>query len=282
MPEERLQGSYVAKHGKKPNDPRNIRPATYQLSLMFNVIVSLIIRETKTRFGAHRLGYLWALIEPAVFVLMFVSVHSAIEATVPFGESVLLFIVPAILFVRVFIGITGRMKDAIRANMALMTYPPVKIVDTILSRFILEALTMLFLIITFFLMLNIALGYNVVLFIDKFALSVGALLFLCLGIGAFNATVSILWPAWAQIWSWTGLPLMILSGVFFVPDQLPLEYQKIVFWNPVLHCVEWMRTATYLTYEPLINPFYPILVAGLSLIIALILERVYRYKILSS
>src|SRR5688500_5178835 len=36
-----------------------------------DVVTALILRETRTRFGRNRLGYLWALIEPTVVIFTF-------------------------------------------------------------------------------------------------------------------------------------------------------------------------------------------------------------------
>ena len=35
------------------------------------VVQAIALRETRTRFGAHQLGYLWALVEPVLWILTF-------------------------------------------------------------------------------------------------------------------------------------------------------------------------------------------------------------------
>lgn len=247
---------------------------------MFNVIVALIFRESKTRFGAHRLGYIWAFIEPSVFVLIFTLGHALISESLPFGESILLFILPALLFVRIFLGVTGRMKDALRANMSLLAYPPVRTIDVIIARFILEILTMYVIFASFIILLHAFSEVTVVADFYVLFFSILGLSFLCFSVGAFNAIVSVLWPTWGQIWSWTSLPVMFLSGLFYVPAQLPDSYQNFLYWNPVLHTIEWLRTATYLSYEPLLDVNYLFSFSACALALALLLERTYRHKIL--
>ena len=253
-----------------------------QLRVMSRVIVALILRETKTRFGKHRLGYVWALIEPAVFILIFGVLRTAIRDRIPFGESILLFIIPALLLVRIFIGLAGHMGASISANKALLAYPPVKPPDVIIARFLLEMLTMSLLIAIFFVLMAWIAEIEVIIYFHSFAASITALFLLCVGMGAFNAVVSVLWPAWERIWRFSSLPILILSGVFFVPKSLPPAYQYWLSFNPVLHCVEWMRTATYLTYDPLLDRPYPIMFGLVTLVIGLALERLYRYKLLSA
>ena len=50
-------------------------------------------------------------------------------------------------------------------------------------------------------------------------------------------------------------------------------------WNPLLHAVEWIRTAIYMTYEPLLSVPYLLWFSTITFCVALVLERAYRYKI---
>ena len=49
-----------------------MQPAT-GLSGQLEVLNALILREMKTRFGSHQLGYLWALIDPTLWIATFVG-----------------------------------------------------------------------------------------------------------------------------------------------------------------------------------------------------------------
>lgn len=252
-----------------------------EAALMLRVIVSLILCETKTRFGKHRLGYVWALLEPAIFILGFIALRAYLSQSIPFGESLLLFMVPGLLVVRIFQGITGRMLPAISSNKALLSYPPVKPFDVLAARFVLELLTKYVLLVIFFVLMDWTADTEVILHYTRFASAVAALTVLACGVGAFNAVISVLWPTWSIIWGFTSFPLIILSGIFFVPKSLPPDAQYILSFNPVMHCVEWLRTATYLTYDPVLERTYPIAFGLIALVIALSLERIYRYRLLS-
>lgn len=260
----------------RPNDHLLV-----DLGVMSRVVIGLILRETKTRFGKHRLGYIWALIEPTVFIGLFVAINAVIRDRIPFGESILLFVVPALLMVRVFLGITKQMVSSISANKALLSYPPVKPPDVIIARFILEMLTMMVLILLFFVLISWIADIELIVYFHRFAAATSVLFLLCLGVGTFNSVLSILWPTWEKIWGFVGFPTLILSGVFFIPKSLPPAYQYWLSYNPVLHCVEWMRTATYLTYDPLLDRSYPVVFGLVMLVLGLALERIYRYRLLS-
>jgi capsular polysaccharide transport system permease protein len=74
-------------------------------------------------------------------------------------------------------------------------------------------------------------------------------------------------------------PLIFISGVFYVPSLLPMEAGNLLWWNPVLHLVEWFRLAYYPTYPRLIfTPWWPLALGVWFLFAGLVLERFTRSK----
>lgn len=240
------------------------------------VVVAILLRETKTRFGKNKLGYLWALIEPMVYVGLLLFIRSEINTTIPFGENLYLFILTGILMYRVFISVAGRATNSISANQALLTYPIVKPVDTILARLILEIITMLVVIAVFFLLLESLSEYRVIQSPHIFLQAVFATMILSGGIGVFNAVFSVLFPAWERLWGLMKFPILILSGVFYIPKSMPPFVQEIISWNPLLHCIEWLRYGSYLTYDPMLSRSYVIFVGLIFLTVGLLMERIFR------
>ena len=253
-----------------------------RLAITGRVVTALILRETKTRFGRSKAGYLWAVVEPMFYVVFFVAIRDALATTIPFGEDIVLFMVGGLLTFRVFIAISGGMMGAISSNKALLTYPPVKPTDVILARFILETITMLFVMAVFFLGLSLVTEKAIIPNHENFAAAIGMTVLLGAGLGTFNAVLAALWPTWTNVFGLLRLPLFILSGIFYVPKGMPLEAQTVLWWNPVLHCVEWLRTGTYLTYDPMLSIPYVLGVAVVLLVTGLTLERVYRFHLLSN
>lgn len=246
------------------------------------VIVALILRETKTRFGRTQLGFLWALLEPVAYVSIFVAIRDAIRDSTPFGESTILFIITGLLTIRVFMSIASGTTPAISANKNLLTFPPVKPTDVIAARIVLETLTIYVVVFLFFVILEMTIEYKVIVNFSELVASIAATTLLGAGIGSLNAVVTILLPAWERVWTMIRLPLFILSGIFFVPNALPPAILHVLWWNPLLHCVEWMRIGTYLSYEPVLVKSYALAWGGGSLALALLLERMYRFKLLAS
>lgn len=248
-----------------------------QLKQMSTVIVAIILRETKTRFGKNKLGYLWAIIEPCSYILIFLYIRSALHMRIPFGENLFLFIISGLLTYRMFKSVTGRALNAISANQALLTYPQVKPLDTVIARIILEITTMLVVFFVFFSLLNLFSKVSIIHYPERFAGAISATILLSLGVGLFNAVLATLSPSWERIWGLCSLPLLILSGIFYIPKSLPPAAQSILQWNPVLNCIEWMRSAIYLDYDPLLSRSYVVWFALIAILVGLILERYFRY-----
>lgn len=253
-------------------------PSTHPWSVMTRVIVALVLRETKTRFGQNKLGYLWAILEPVAYVAIFVLIREQIRAAVPFGVSLFLFILTGLLTFRIFVSISSRALSAITANKPLLGYPPVKPTDVIIARVLLESLTMFIVLIIFYAFLALTSDQKIIVHHEKWAGAVAAVFLLSAGIGTFNAVFVVIWPTWQRIWSLLRLPLLLLSGIFYVPSSLPPAAQEILWWNPVLHCTEWFRTATYISYDPLLDRGYVITFGLATMAVGLVLERLNRYR----
>ena len=253
-----------------------------QLRTVGRVVVALALREMKTRFGTTRLGYLWAIAEPAIYVLLFLGLRTAISDATPFGTSIVLFMMTGLLVVRTFVSVANGLTHSVSANRALLTYPPVKPNDVIFARFLVQALVMYLVLFLFFLALSQAVEFDVIVNPGSFFAALAAVTLLAGGIGTFNAVVSVLMPFWGKLWGVMSLPIFVLSGIFYLPRSLPPFAQDILQWNPVLHCVEWMRMGTYLTYDPLLDRFYVLAFGATALALGLVLERIYRFRLLSA
>ena len=103
-------------------------------------VKALFLREIKTRFGKFRLGYLWAALEPMAHMLILLGIFGYVmHRTMP-DISFPVFLINGIIPFFVFSNITNRSIGAIEANQGLFNYRPVRPVDTIIARAMLEAL----------------------------------------------------------------------------------------------------------------------------------------------
>lgn len=257
-------------------------PFLRSLQTMSRVVTAIILRETKTRFGKYKMGYLWALIEPSSYVAILLFIRNEMHTAIPFGQNLFLFLLTGILVYRVFISIAGRAINSISANKALLTYPLVKPLDPVIARIVLEILTMSIIGTIFFTLLSMFSDVEIMHYPNIFAEAILAVMLLGASVGVFNAILSCIFPSWERIWSLLKFPLLFLSGIFYIPRSMPPLVQSIISWNPVLHCVEWLRYGSYLDYDPLLDKSYVIWFALVVLVLGLLLERIYRNSIVRS
>jgi capsular polysaccharide transport system permease protein len=107
------------------------------------VIHALILREMKTRFGRTQLGYLWALIEPTLFVLIFLALYKLRGRETASGMPIALFLLTGAIPFIMFRDTLQRSMGAIQSNRPLLTFPQVTPIDLILGRALLEIATTL-------------------------------------------------------------------------------------------------------------------------------------------
>ena len=107
------------------------------------------------------------------------------------------------------------------------------------------------------------------------ALAVSMLLPLTLGFGVMNAFLFLAFPAWERIWTILTRPLFIISGVFFLFEDVPAELREYLWYNPLFHVTGQMRSAFYATYDAAyVSVVYPLMIgAGLTVLGLLLLFR---------
>ncbi|MEH6547542.1 MAG: ABC transporter permease, partial [Sneathiella sp.] len=178
-----------------------------------------------------------------------------------------------------FTKLSRSLMTTFNANQALLTYPLIKEVDTLFARLILISATYILIMLLFYsglMMLNLAeFPAQPVILLQAFCVTG----LLGLGFGTLNAVIISMWDSWQQIEKILTRPLFFLSGIFYVPSQLPPEAIAILKWNPVLHLVEWMRTGYYYNYDSsVLDKSYPLVIATVLVLLGLLGERIFRKK----
>jgi capsular polysaccharide transport system permease protein len=213
------------------------------------VVYALLLRETKTRFGANQLGYLWAFLEPALWIGMFVGFYGLVGRMAPPGMSVVAYLTTGIVPFSLFRDTAQRCMSAIDANKGLLFYPQVRPLDLVIARAILEAAT-------HFGVMALLMG-GLVLYeglprIDSLLQTFaglalasgfgGALGLLCCGLSVYTPTVERLFPSVVRLVFW-------LSAVFHPVESLPKNMRDVLLLNPVTHAIELVRGGWFPGYD---------------------------------
>lgn len=249
--------------------------------MQFRVIFALMMREMTTRYGNNPGGYLWALLEPLGMVAIMSFVWGFLARRPALGDSFAVFFATGFLIFHLYRTVSSTISGAISSNRALLSFPRVTLLDTIMARAILEAATSLLVMTLILSALIVAYAEPVLLDVQRLAIASGLALVLGFGIGILNAVLFNYFEVWRTVFKIINRPLFIISGVFFLYEDLPRLAQNILWWNPLMHITALMRSGFYPTYEPTwVAPFYVIYFACVPLLLGIMLLRALRAEML--
>jgi len=213
------------------------------------VINALILRETKTRYGNYKIGFLWALIEPLVGVTVFVMIFANLRNDSPSGMPLVAFMLVGFCCYGLFRDPWGSLQGSISNSRHLLTFPQVTTFDIILARAILEVLVCFF-VLGFLLYMAYLAGFEV-----RCENPLGVLVACCLlailgtGAGFLFASLEPLIPSVKQITQVLNRPLYFGSGLFYTADTIPEAARDYLLYNPLLHIMELLRSEFFYEFE---------------------------------
>jgi capsular polysaccharide transport system permease protein len=244
---------------------------------MGRTVGALMLREMATTYGRRPGGYVWAVLEPALALVMLTLVFSLVLKSPSLGNSFPLFYASAYLPFVLFNSVSNAMARSIRFSRPLLGYPAVTFVDALIARFLLATMTHLvigFLIFSGILML---MDTHTLLHLPRVLEGVALAAVLGLSIGVLNCYLMTAFPIWETAWSIATRPLFLISGIFYIYEDLPTFAREVLWWNPLLHVTGITRTGFYSTYEAAYaSPLFVLGVSGLTGVTGLLL--LYRYN----
>lgn len=225
-----------------------MRELSKGLRTQARVVFALALRETRTRFGQHKLGYVWAVMEPLFFIVTFYIMFEAVDRSTPGGMALIPFLTTGVIPYEVATKTFDRVSVAVDANRALLFYPQVQTLDLAFARTFLELATYIF-------VLFVILGINGLIageiaIEDPLRVMQGLFLASAFGLafGLVLCSLTVLFPVTQRIKGPLLRPLFWVSGLFFAADMVPLSYRSYLMWNPILHCVEIVRDGFFVEY----------------------------------
>lgn len=265
----------LIEHGEKFGIPE-------ALTRQGRVLHAVMLRNIRTRFFGHGLGYLVAVAWPLTHILILLAIANFAGRAPPFGDSTVLFIATGTVPFMVFSYISRFMQLSVLTTRPLLGFPQVKVLDVLFATVTLEVLSsccvILILLILAWLFDISSMPRDIV---EAF-FAIGASILLGFGLGLLMGVLALAAPIWATIYGLLMIVLWMTSGVAYVPDFLPEPLRSIAAYHPVLQVVEWMRSAYYEGYgEGLLDRRYVLEVAIGSVFLGLLLERGTRGHLLA-
>ncbi|MGY5803373.1 ABC transporter permease [Rhizobium hainanense] len=249
-----------------------------------NAIWAVMLRDMRTRFFNHGLGFivvpLWPLVHMVVLLLirMFV-VHGA----PPYGDSVATFTATGLMPTLTFMYLSRFMAYSAVTNRPMLAFQQVKILDVLWGRAALEIVSAFIMIALLIFILWVTGQDPFPEDLEKAVLCFLATLYLAVGCGTIAGLLSLIQPLFLTVYVLLMILVYIGSGAVFVPSELPFYIGDILAYNPVLVCVEWMRTAYYGNYsDRLVDIPYVLWFGTCALFIGLAIEKLFRRQLMEN
>ncbi|MGB0748088.1 MAG: ABC transporter permease [Magnetospiraceae bacterium] len=275
---DRVPDSYPKKYHVPDRVFHNVARIDWRAALESHtrVVRALMLRETRTRFGRHRMGMLWAVIEPGLFIAVIYLIFTVFGRQPPNGMTLLEMLLTGIVPWLLFVNTRAAVAKAATMNRALLMFPNVSPFDLVIARALLE--------------LSISLSVFAVMIGGLYLAGIGdgphqipeifsALMLLWLigvGLGMASGTIALYFPSFENFFAALTRLLFLTSGIFFVVKELPQDVREVALLNPLLYAIEILRDGYFKGYSlDGITPTYCIVFAGGMVFLGLLLDRAY-------
>lgn len=256
---------------------RNRPPIWTGARSFWRVVFALIQREVLTRFAGNHLGYLWAILQPTLYVAVLYAIFAVKGRHVPSGMSLLGLLLTGVVSFQMFSRVERLTSGAIRGNRVLFYFRQITFLSIITARFVLEFLTN---VVVFSLLSSILWLIGTPPHISDPMLILWALFLLSIlgaELGILISIASIFFPSLDNLNQVIRRTLFFVSGVYFYANELPHALRTTLLYNPIFNCIESVRVGFYSGY---VSPESSIAYVGVwalaGMFIALTIERLAR------
>lgn len=210
------------------------------LRLLFHIIYAFIIREFQRKYDKGYFRYFSIVLGPAVQLIILVTIFTLMGTKSIVGLNIPIFVLTGLLPYGFFTS-AGNCLTIVSGNRALLSYKQVKIIDTILSSILME-LMVTFTVFSGGIFICWYLGMHVVIYNPlSLLLSFILLFWLTFGLALLLSVVGFYFAEFNYAIQVAFRALFYASGVFFSVENIPVQYQKYVLWNPLLQLIEFIR-----------------------------------------
>ncbi|MEO0635846.1 MAG: ABC transporter permease [Pseudomonadota bacterium] len=248
---------------------------------MINVMGAVILRDIRSRYFNHGLGFLLVPMWPFVHMTVLMVIYAAMGRGTPYGDDSFVFFATGLLPTLMYLYTSRFMATSMLENKPMLSFPIVRLLDIVLARAFLEILAALMSCLLVFVAL-LALGsdpYPYDAFEAVMAFVVTAIF--AVGSGLLVSCIVLRMPMFSLIWAFICIMFYLASGAIFLTADLPQEVGRIAALNPLMHSVDWMRSAFYPGYPtPYLDKGYLIACSVFVIFLGLLAERNLRALLL--
>lgn len=244
------------------------------------VIGALMLRELTTRFGRENIGFLWIMVEPLLFAGLIAILWRVTKGPVEHGVDIVAFVISGYIPLVLFRSTVNRSVASFTANGGLMYHRPIKVLDLILVRFLIEFIGHMM---AYAFVIAILSSLSLFPPIHDLALLMVGWLYFSLftfSIALIIAPLSEISEVIEKIIPVANYMMIPFSGAFFLVGSLAPAGAKAALYSPTVHAMEMMRFGIF---GPGINPkfdfVYPLEFILPCMVIGLLMCRSVRRRL---
>jgi ABC-type polysaccharide/polyol phosphate export permease len=100
-----------------------------------------------------------------------------------------------------------------------------------------------------------------------------------LAIGVIFGSIAVVWQYFLRFAPVIERALQIISSVFFVSEQLPMDYRPYILWSPFAHAMQLLRSAYFASYKSDdADAEYFFICLGLLIVTAIVMQGKVRWR----
>ena len=248
-----------------------------------NVMGAVMLRDMRSRFFNHGLGFLMVPLWPLAHLFIILTIHTMLGRVSPFGSSLRVFFATGLIPTLSFMYVSRFMALSLLSNGNMMAFPIVRPADILAGRAALEIIGSCMMATMTFVLLMVIGDDPYPLDASSAVAAFATTLCLAVGMGIIVGCVVRVVPFFITVYFLCCVLFYLLSGTLFVVSALPAPIAYALSWNPLLQCVEWMRVAYIPGYpDQVLDRTYAIGFALGVMFLGLLTERLMRPIILSA
>ena len=247
-----------------------------------SVMLGLLVREYNFKIGDSRIGWFWILTEPVVQVAALSALWYVARVQTILSVPVALFITTGLIPFAFFRESISFVPRIVSQSTHLFDFRQVKPFDAMLARFVLSTLLTLLAAALFLLSLWWFFDYEIAP--AQPAELIGAIALLAMGGFGLSLLLGVFGTLYDSVRrgsEYATRPLFFLSGIFYAYQQLPIQAQDILKWNPAMQYITLIRCYMFGHDIPRgISPEIMSFVSLASLATGMVVYYAYRVRLI--
>lgn len=211
-----------------------------------NTLLILVKRNIVLRYKHSLLGFLWGLIKPIVYLLIFIVVFSS---QFPTSKDYIIYFLSAILFWFYFSNAVSQGMQSIISSAGIIKSIDIDPTLFIIAELLSESFNLLLGLIAFFIIAPM-LGYHfswylllLPIYLLLFSIFTCGLMFLLSTMQTFFRDTGLLWNTIQPA-------IFYITPIAYTLDSIPSKFKFVIYLNPVVYFIQLFRYSLYYNKFP--------------------------------